>query len=128
MRRLFVCSVLLVSSLSVSAVAAAKEGVAVIPPTELTRYWTPSEKPFSPTFNSDMRGVRMSSEVEVEYTINKRGRVRDVKVLAFAPEGSNPNWAAQAIKAHAYLPAEGNTARTPIRTQTTVRMQPRTTR
>lgn len=124
MYRILFCAALLLCSLSTPALAASAAAVKGVPNTDLTRYWTPSSKPFYPTLRGDMRGVRMAEMVQLEYTIDKRGRVREVTVLAFSPDDSRPGWAVDAIKAQRYTRAESNPDATPIRTETTVRMQP----
>lgn len=123
MRRFLLCSVLLLSSMSTTAMAAAAADVPLVPNSELIRYWTPSSKPFSPTFRPTTNLKKMAEVVELAYTIDKRGRARDVQVLSFSPADTKPQWAVDAIKALRYTPAEGNPDAMPIRTETTVSFQ-----
>ncbi len=62
---------------------------------------------------------QFATEVVVAYTVTKRGRTRDVEVLRATPAGAYSGWAADAIRAARFNPAEGNTQRRSIRTTST---------
>lgn len=99
------------------SLASAAEQPLVVESTELRNYWTPDPRPFSAA--AIPRGV-MSTEVEVAYTINKKGKVGDVEVLSAKPDNTSATWAVRAIKASRYVATAANADHTPVRTTATI--------
>lgn len=55
------------------------------------------------------------------YSINKRGRTYDVKVVDAQPSTAFSGWALNAVKVMRFTATESNTERTPIRSKMTAR-------
>lgn len=112
-------SVLVLAMTVRPAVAVAGEAPLQVEEQEMTRYWVPKQGEFRPRLSSDPGRQQFATEVVVAYTVTKRGRTRDVEVLRATPAGAYSGWAADAIRASRFNPAEGNTQRRSVRTTST---------
>ncbi|MNT68681.1 Gram-negative bacterial tonB protein [compost metagenome] len=79
------------------------------------------EGTFRPRLNADPGRVQFAEEVTVAYSINKRGRTYDVKVVDAKPSTAFSGWALNAVKAMRFTATDSNTERTPIRSEMTAR-------
>ncbi len=86
------------------------------------RYWTPAADRIARPLSGDASPGTFSRRVEVTYTIDGAGRVRDATAASFEPEGSNPGWAIEMIRANRFDAGPDNPQRRPIRTSTEVRL------
>lgn len=109
-------TLLLALALSPLASAARPEPLQV-PQAEVLTYWRPVEGSFYPRTNVDPKRVQFASQVTVAYSINKRGRPHDLKVVSATPAGAYSDWALNAVRAMRFKPAEGNAERRAIRSE-----------
>lgn len=115
-----VAAITLALALSQVATAASPEPLQ-LPQAEALTYWKPVEGTFRPQLNVDPGRVPFAEEVTVAYSVNKRGRTYDVKVVEAKPSTAFSGWALNAVKAMRFTATESNTERTPIRSEMTAR-------
>ncbi len=115
-----VAAITLALALSQVAVAASPEPLQ-LPQAEALTYWKPVEGTFRPQLNVDPGRVPFAEEVTVAYSVNKRGRTYDVKVVEAKPSTAFSGWALNAVKAMRFTATDSNTERTPIRSEMTAR-------
>ncbi|MGE8221379.1 MAG: energy transducer TonB [Stenotrophomonas sp.] len=115
-----VAATTLALALSQVAVAASPEPLQ-LPQAEALTYWKPVEGTFRPQLNVDPGRVPFAEEVTVAYSVNKRGRTYDVKVVEAKPSTAFSGWALNAVKAMRFTATDSNTERTPIRSEMTAR-------
>lgn len=115
-----VAAITLALALSQVAAAASPEPLQ-LPQAEALTYWKPVEGTFRPQLNVDPGRVPFAEEVTVAYSVNKRGRTYDVKVVEVKPSTAFSGWALNAVKAMRFTATDSNTERTPIRSEMTAR-------
>ncbi|WP_223486042.1 energy transducer TonB [Stenotrophomonas indicatrix] len=115
-----VAAITLALALSQVAAAASPEPLQ-LPQAEALTYWKPVEGTFRPQLNVDPGRVPFAEEVTVAYSVNKRGRTYDVKVVEAKPSTAFSGWALNAVKAMRFTATDSNTGRTPIRSEMTAR-------
>ena len=115
-----VAAITLALALSQVATAASPEPLQ-LPQAEALTYWKPVEGTFRPQLNVDPGRVPFAEEVTVAYSVNKRGRTYDVKVVEAKPSTAFSGWALNAVKAMRFTATNSNTERTPIRSEMTAR-------
>lgn len=115
-----VAAITLALALSQVATAASREPLQ-LPQAEALTYWKPVEGTFRPQLNVDPGRVPFAEEVTVAYSVNKRGRTYDVKVVEAKPSTAFSGWALNAVKAMRFTATDSNTERTPIRSEMTAR-------
>ncbi|MFG6067730.1 MAG: energy transducer TonB [Stenotrophomonas indicatrix] len=115
-----VAAITLALALSQVATAASPEPLQ-LPQAEALTYWKPVEGTFRPQLNVDPGRVPFAEEVTVVYSVNKRGRTYDVKVVEAKPSTAFSGWALNAVKAMRFTATDSNTERTPIRSEMTAR-------
>ncbi|CRD53252.1 energy transducer TonB [Stenotrophomonas indicatrix] len=115
-----VAAITLALALSQVATAASPEPLQ-LPQAEALTYWKPVEGTFRPQLNVDPGRVPFAEEVTVAYSVDKRGRTYDVKVVEAKPSTAFSGWALNAVKAMRFTATDGNTERTPIRSEMTAR-------
>lgn len=115
-----VAAITLALALSQVATAASAEPLQ-LPQAEALTYWKPVEGTFRPQLNVDPGRVPFAEEVTVAYSVNKRGRTYDVKVVEAKPSTAFSGWALNAVKAMRFTATDSNTERTPIRSEMTAR-------
>jgi hypothetical protein len=115
-----VAAITLALALSQVAAAASPEPLQ-LPQAEALTYWRPVEGTFRPQLNVDPGRVPFAEEVTVAYSVNKRGRTYDVKVVEAKPSTAFSGWALNAVKAMRFTATDSNTERTPIRSEMTAR-------
>ncbi|WP_312307982.1 energy transducer TonB [Stenotrophomonas indicatrix] len=115
-----VAAITLALALSQVATAASPEPLQ-LPQAEALTYWKPVEGTFRPQLNVDPGRVPFAEEVTVAYSVNKRGRTYDVKVVEAKPSTAFSGWALNAVKAMRFTATDSNTERTPIRSEMTAR-------
>ncbi|AWH53879.1 hypothetical protein C1924_12190 [Stenotrophomonas sp. ESTM1D_MKCIP4_1] len=115
---------LLLTSATPSVLAAAPSAPLQLSQAELLKYWMPAEGTFRPPLAADSRKVKFAEKVTLEFTVDKRGRTRDISVIGAKPAGAYAGWATEVVKAMRYTPTEGNTARTPVRSEIDVNWTP----
>ncbi|MGO4265901.1 MULTISPECIES: energy transducer TonB [unclassified Stenotrophomonas] len=107
-------------AMSPMAIAASPEPLQLQQAEALT-YWKPVEGTFRPRLNADPGRVQFAEEVTVAYSVNKRGRTYDVKVVDAKPSTAFSGWALNAVKAMRFTATDSNTERMPIRSEMTAR-------
>lgn len=115
-----VAAITLALALSQVATAASPEPLQ-LPQAEALTYWKPVEGTFRPQLNVDPGRVPFAEEVTVAYSVDKRGRTYDVKVVEAKPSTAFSGWALNAVKAMRFTATDSNTERTPIRSEMTAR-------
>lgn len=115
---------LLLACTAPGVVAAAPSAPLQLSQAERLKYWTPVQGTFRPAVAADSRKVKFAEKVTLEFTIDKRGRTRDISVLDAEPAGAYAGWATDVVKAMRYTPTESNTARTPVRSEIVVNWAP----
>ena len=115
-----VAAIALTLAMSPMAIAASPEPLQLQQAEALT-YWKPVEGTFRPRLNADPGRVQFAEEVTVAYSVNKRGRTYDVKVVDAKPSTAFSGWALNAVKAMRFTATDSNTERTPIRSEMTAR-------
>jgi len=115
-----VAAITLALALSQVATAASPEPLQ-LPQAEALTYWKPVEGTFRPQLTVDPGRVPFAEEVTVAYSVNKRGRTYDVKVVEAKPSTAFSGWALNAVKAMRFTATDSNTERTPIRSEMTAR-------
>ncbi|WP_162887671.1 energy transducer TonB [Stenotrophomonas sp. G4] len=115
-----VAAITLALALSQVAAAASPEPLQ-LPQAEALTYWKPVEGTFRPQLNVDPGRVPFAEGVTVAYSVNKRGRTYDVKVVEAKPSTAFSGWALNAVKAMRFTATDSNTERTPIRSEMTAR-------
>lgn len=115
-----VAAITLALALSQVATAASPKPLQ-LPQAEALTYWKPVEGTFRPQLNVDPGRVPFAEEVTVAYSVNKRGRTYDVKVVEAKPSTAFSGWALNAVKAMRFTATDSNTERTPIRSEMTAR-------
>jgi len=115
-----VAAITLALALSQVAATASPEPLQ-LPQAEALTYWKPVEGTFRPQLNVDPGRVPFAEEVTVAYSVNKRGRTYDVKVVEAKPSTAFSGWALNAVKAMRFTATDSNTERTPIRSEMTAR-------
>ena len=65
--------------------------------------------------------MQFAEDVTLAYSVNKRGRTYDVKVLDAQPSTAFSGWALKTVKAMRFTATDSNTERTPIRSEMTAR-------
>lgn len=68
--------------------------------------------------------MKFAEKVTLEFTVDKRGRTRDISVIGAQPASAYAGWATEVVKSMRYTPTEGNTARTPVRSEIDVSWTP----
>jgi len=115
-----VAAITLALALSQVAVAASPEPLQLQQAEALT-YWKPVEGTFRPRLNADPGRVQFADEVTVAYSVNRRGRTYDVKVVDAKPSTAFSGWALNAVKAMRFTATDSNAERMPIRSEMTAR-------
>jgi hypothetical protein len=86
---------------------------------QLHAYWTPNATTATRTLErgplKTARERPMADSVELEYTIDKRGRVRDVVVVSKTPERADATWAETGTRAFRYRAGPENPDMHPVR-------------
>ncbi|MFL0349336.1 MULTISPECIES: energy transducer TonB [Stenotrophomonas] len=113
-------AIALALAMSPMAIAATVEPL-LLQQAEALTYWKPVEGTFRPQLNADPGRVQFADEVTVAYSVNKRGRTYDVKVVDAKPSTAFSGWALNAVKAMRFTATDSNTERTPIRSEMTAR-------
>ncbi len=94
-----------------------------VPAEQRDDYWKPESETIATPLAAATSVRRMSQRVEVHYTIDTKGRVRDAEISSFSPQNSDPAWALRAVKAYRFKPGPGNPAGQPIRTFAEVKLE-----
>ena len=90
-------------------------------PAEALKLWTPNGATFYPRMPENRGRVAFAEEVTVAYTVTKRGRTRDVRVVEAKPAGASAEWALNAVRAMRFDPTEINPERQSVRSQLSTR-------
>ena len=130
MRNLFLVSL---ASIFIAGCSASQPGpepfyaspVIAVASGDTERYWVPETTRFTFKTRHFPSASQPCSVVEVEYTIDSNGNTFDRQVLDAWPSAKFAEDSIRLISRQRYLPAEGNSDRTPIRTRVTHEMQMR---
>ena len=86
---------------------------------QLHAYWTPTSTTATRSLDrgplKTARERPMAESVELEYTIDKRGRVRDVVIVSKTPERADAAWAETGTRAFRYRAGPQNPDMRPVR-------------